>query len=139
MSEDKSVQKGLREDELARMELDYHVLQQRAAELQNNFQQLQALLAENDAASRALEALSKNEELLLPLGAGVMARFRVADKAKVFIEVGGRVVVEKSVADAQAVLKEKQEKISKTIASVQDELFAISRSLQAIEEKAAKK
>ncbi|MEW5955683.1 MAG: prefoldin subunit alpha [Candidatus Micrarchaeota archaeon] len=138
MNEKKSVQPpAQREGELARMELDYRVLQQRAAEIQQQLQQLQALLAENDAASRALEAVSKNDELLLPVGSGVLARFRVADKDKVLAEVGGRVVAEKKVDEAQALLKEKQEKLSKTAESMQNELFAIGRSLQAIEEKAS--
>jgi len=125
------------EDEMARMEMDYRMLQQRGAEIQQQLQQIQALLVENDAAARSLEAISKNDELLMPLGSGVLAKFRVADKEKVFAEVGGRVVAEKKIAEAQALLKEKQEKLQKAAEGLQNELNMVGQSIQAIEEKAA--
>jgi len=125
------------DDEMTRMELDYRMLQQRGAEIQQQLQQIQALLVENDGAARSLEAVSKNDDLLMPLGSGIMAKFRVSDKQKVFAEVGGRVVAEKTIAEAQALLKEKQEKLSKAAEGLQNELMAVGQSIQAIEEKAA--
>ncbi|OIO22819.1 prefoldin subunit alpha [Candidatus Micrarchaeota archaeon CG1_02_51_15] len=128
---------GKKDEELARMEYDYRMFQQRAGELQQQLQQIQALLAENDAASAAVAELEKSDELLVPLGSGVMAKAKVADKHVVLVEVGGRVITEKKIADALASLVQKKERLSKAAEGMQNELMSAGRSIQAIEEKAA--
>ena len=92
---------------------------------------LNTTLAEISAAKSALEevsSLSEGEELLVPVGAGVFVRAKLAGKDKVLVTLGANIMVEKALEDTRKYLEEREQKVRDALQkSVADYQALVSR------------
>ncbi|MFH1056527.1 MAG: prefoldin subunit alpha [Candidatus Micrarchaeota archaeon] len=124
------------ERELQKIALELNYYRAQAEELQNQIGTLNALVQENQAAKESLESLEKNSgEALFPIGGGVMVKAKPSVQ-KVLVEIGAKVIAEKTVSEAIAILDERKEKLVKTISSVQETLQELGGRMMALQKKA---
>jgi prefoldin alpha subunit len=128
---------GASDEKLERLGYEYEVLQQQASELQRQLQLASQLNAENDAAIKALSALKEMSDSLMPIGSGVFAKIRVASSEKVLVEVGARVLSEKSIPEATKFLEQKKSELEKVLNELQQNLAAVAERATEIQSAAA--
>lgn len=124
-------------ERLGRLEYEYGMLQQEGAELQKQLQMVNQLNAENEAALKALSALKDMNDSLMPIGSGVFAKIKVTDSQKVFVEVGARVIAERSAGDATKILGQKKTDLEKALKELQQNLGAVGQRLAEVQNMAA--
>ncbi len=112
-------------------------LQGQEEQLRQQMLSLGRLAQENEAAKKALENLSSmKSETLFQLGSGVFAKGKITDDAKVLVELGGRVIAEKTVEEAKKMLEERRKQLEKAVAEIQGNYSQVA---QAMEETAKEK
>lgn len=114
------------------------LLRAQANDLQKQLVSMQALIEENAATTQALDALKGVEgEMLFSLGAGVYAKAKAVEKKRIFIEVGARTMVEKSVEEAKTLLGERRVQLEKLVADIQSTLNTAGKRIDELSEKAS--
>ncbi|MFQ5406311.1 MAG: prefoldin subunit alpha [Candidatus Micrarchaeia archaeon] len=108
-----------------------------AKQVQQQIAQLETLLEENAATTKALENLSE-QETLFPIGSGTYLRGTLSDKSKVLIDLGARVIGEKNVADAQKILEERKEKLETGIDNLKKTLMQLAGKLDELNTQTSK-
>jgi prefoldin alpha subunit len=107
-------------------------LREDEARLENLEKQMTAfvdLLDTIRASRNALETFPKEEQnVLLPIGGGVYVHAKAGGASKVLMEVGGGVVLEKSVKEALNAMKERENSMSDNLRKMQDFANQLSRN-----------
>ncbi|HIH20257.1 TPA: prefoldin subunit alpha [Candidatus Micrarchaeota archaeon] len=124
-----------REEELQKIAMEMNYYRSQAEELQGQMRSLNNLIAENDAAREALKAMPENEESLFAIGEGVFVKAKPSSK-KVFVEIGARVVVEKTFEEASAVLEARNAQLVKTLGALQNSLQQLGGKMSELNEQA---
>ena len=110
---------------------EYGALAQLLEDVRRRVDILNTTLAEISAAKSALEevsSLSEGEELLVPVGAGVFVRAKLAGKDKVLVTLGASIMVEKTLEDTRKYLEEREQKVRDALQkSVADYQALVSR------------
>lgn len=110
---------------------EYGALAQLLEDVRRRVDILNTTLAEISAAKSALEevsSLSEGEELLVPVGAGVFVRAKLAGKDKVLVTLGANIMVEKALEDTRKYLEEREQKVRDALQkSVADYQALVSR------------
>lgn len=110
---------------------EYGALAQLLEDVRRRVDILNTTLAEISAAKSALEevsSLSEGEELLVPIGAGVFVRAKLAGKDKVLVTLGANIMVEKALEDTRKYLEEREQKVKDALQkSVADYQALVSR------------
>ncbi len=117
------------DDDARRKAAELRLLQAQIQEGSRQMEAFQSMAEEIRGASLALEHLpSSKKDSLVSLGAGVYGRCPIASDA-VLVDIGARVLAEKNVDDARALLKERSEQVERALSSMQAQLDAmISRA-----------
>ncbi|MBI4360861.1 prefoldin subunit alpha [Candidatus Micrarchaeota archaeon] len=124
-------------DELQRKADQINVLRSQAAELQEKMQLMQQALGELSASQKALASYKDLQNgSLFPLGSGVFAKARLEAVEKVLVDVGGRVLVEQSLQDAQKTLEKRKGAIEKSAQDVTNNYAAVIGQLEKISQEA---
>lgn len=114
----------------------YQVLQGQMEELQKNAQTLQMKYVEVETTRLALDDVKKTKEgtdILVPLGTGVYTAGKTHN-ADLLVEVGAGIAVNKSAAEAEALLERKKKEIEKAAEGLQEEMMSVSAKISQLAE-----
>ncbi len=114
---------------------EYQQLARLAAEYQRRIDLLNAALEEISNAKTAvseLESLQSDEEMLVPLGAGVMARAAYR-RGRLLVNIGSGVIVEKDFDEVKSFLESREKSVRDTINKLSLEYQKILSRLAEIE------
>ncbi len=108
----------------------------RVQELTNQLNQAIALMNELQLARITLENLPEEEsEVLLPIGSGVFVPSKATRNAKILVNIGSGVVVEKTVEEAVQFLKTRIETLDKTIKQISSSLNQANKNVSVLRRK----
>lgn len=79
------------------------------------------------------EAAESPAEAMVPLGTAVYARGSVDGKAKLLVEVGAGVAVERTTDEAKAILEARRKDLEQAIETLQKDMQTVAAMLQQIE------
>ncbi|MFA6048506.1 MAG: prefoldin subunit alpha [Candidatus Micrarchaeia archaeon] len=113
-------------------ELQYY--QSQAQEMEKQLSQVGALLQENEASLAALDAIiaSGNAETLSPIGTGVFVKMKISDSKKFLVDIGGRIIAEKTAEEARAVLEARKKNAEGMMQKLEKNFEEIARRMQAL-------
>lgn len=114
---------------------EYQQLARLAAEYQRRIDLLNAALEEISNAKTAiseLESLKNDEEMLVPLGAGIMARATYR-RGRLLVNIGSGIIVEKDFDEVKSFLESKEKTVKDTINKLSIEYQKILNRLAEIE------
>ncbi len=99
----------------------YQLIQSHREQLQQQLAALQKSFADVDATKQAVEALGKkaDQDVLIPLGAGVFSRGSATETGTMLIDVGAGVVVEKAPAAIAELIDKKKVELEKLFGQLQ--------------------
>ncbi|MEM3936257.1 MAG: prefoldin subunit alpha [Thermofilaceae archaeon] len=116
---------------------EYTLVSQLAEEMRKRIELLNASMNEVAAARRALEEtqnLNEGDELLVPLGAGVFVRARLANKSSVVVTIGASIMIEKNVDEALRIIGSREQRIRDALQRSMAEYQALLNRLQELEQ-----
>jgi prefoldin alpha subunit len=117
------------EEELRRLSVEMRYLEQTADTLQQRIGMINAALTDMSYANATLDGLEQekeNAEMLVPIGGSSYVKVKLADHDKVIIGLGAGISTEKTVAEAKATLKERQDELEKTMNSAQQQFAQVA-------------
>lgn len=123
-----------REDVVA----EYNLLSQLLDEIRKRIDLLNATLTEISASKSALDevqVLNEGEELMIPLGAGVYARAKLASKNKMLVSIGAGLLVERTLDETRKTLENKEQRIRDALQRSLADYQAILNRLRELEQK----
>ena len=126
------------DDEMARIAYEHRVYQGQLQDLQRQAQSAQAAIAEISATAEGIRSLPQvgGEGTLMGLGAGTFTAVSLRDRNKILVEVGAGVFVEKSAEETVETMDERRKRIEGILEKLGTSMEAVSRRLEALEEKA---
>ncbi|MEM4679681.1 MAG: prefoldin subunit alpha [Thermofilaceae archaeon] len=116
---------------------EYTLVSQLAEEMRKRIELLNASINEVAAARRALEEtqnLNEGDELLVPLGAGVFVRVKLANKSSVVVTIGANIMIEKNVDEALKIVGSREQQIRDALQRSMAEYQALLNRLQELEQ-----
>jgi prefoldin alpha subunit len=105
------------------------LLEQAAETMQQRLSMLNAAITDLSYASMTLEGVEKekeNSELLVPIGGGSYVKMKLASPDKVVVGLGSGVSVEKPLAEAKTMLKERLDELQKSAVAAQQQFSQIA-------------
>lgn len=108
--------------------LIYQLLQARLEELKKHSSLLEQNFLEIENSVAGLDTLKKTKQesdVLMPFGSGIYTPSVLKPVKKILVDIGAGVVMEKSVPEAEELLKERREEIGKVITNIQKEASQI--------------
>lgn len=110
-------------------------LKGQAVQLQQSMATMARMAEENEAAKTALDSLADmKKNAMFQLGAGLFVKGNVADDKTVLMEVGGRVIAEKTVDDAKKLLGERKKQLENAFTEAQRQYDLTADALDEIVE-----
>lgn len=114
------------------MVLEVRVLESTFNELSARENLLERALLETKAALDAMKGLATNpEEVIIPLGGGVLIKSNTPKSDRILVNIGSNVVVERSREEATAFLEKRSKDIESSIVSVLTQRNQIAERLEA--------
>ena len=120
--------RGKEEEELRKLSVEMRFLEQTAETLQQRLSMLNAAITDLTYANATLEGVEQekeNAELLVPVGGSSYVKVKLAASDKVVIGLGAGVSVEKPLAEAKSMLKERLDELEKSAVSAQQQFSQI--------------
>ncbi len=120
------------EQELQKLSMELRYFEQTAENLQQRLGMLNAAVSDLSYASMTLENMEKekeNAELMVPIGGGNYISAKLATPDKVVVGMGAGVSMEKTLAEAKAIVKERMDELQKTQVSAQQQLSQIAERI----------
>ncbi|MCS7105502.1 MAG: prefoldin subunit alpha [Thermofilaceae archaeon] len=117
---------------------EYNLLSQLLDEVRKRIDLLNATLTEISASKSALDevqVLNEGEELMVPLGAGVYARAKLASKNSMLVSIGAGLLVERNLDETRRTLENKEQRIRDALQRSLAEYQAILNRLRELEQK----
>lgn len=108
-------------------------LKQVVGQIQQQLQMLEGQLGELETVKYALtefDKAKKDDEVLVPLGAGIFIKTSVKEQNKVILNVGASTAVEKSVKEAVELVDKQISELKNIEVSMNEELAQMSQQLQ---------
>lgn len=135
MPAEKAEERG--RQELMRITYEAQVVQQQLQALQQQLAALQMSIEETDAALNTISGIKEVEgEALVPMGAGAFAKAKITDKDKVLVDIGARILVEKSAEDATKFFNERLEKMREAREGLTEAVTELQARLQGMDKRA---
>ncbi|RLI04522.1 prefoldin subunit alpha, partial [Candidatus Bathyarchaeota archaeon] len=122
-------------EKLGSIVAELRILEGVAGELQARIGMVEAALREINLASltiQNLEKLNKDDELLVPVGAGSYVKTKIADTEKVAVGIGAGVTVEKTLKEAISFFENQLNELSKARASLQQQFVQVLQRMEAL-------
>jgi prefoldin alpha subunit len=120
------------EEELRKLSIEMRLLEQTAETLQQRISMMNAAITDLTYASMTLEGIEQekeNAELLVPIGGSSYVKAKLAAPDKVVVGIGAGVSIEKTVAEAKALFKERLEELQKTMGSAQQQFAQVAERI----------
>lgn len=117
---------------------EYGALAQLLEDVRRRVDLLNTTLAELSAAKSALDeigSLNEGEELLVPVGAGVFVRAKLAGKEKVLVTLGANIMVEKALEDTRKYLEEREQKVRDALQKSVADYQVLANRLRELEQR----
>ena len=120
------------EDRMNRLIIESRLLESTFNELTNRQGMLERMLIESRASLETIKQLSaaSTEEVLVPVGAGILMRASPPNSDKVLVGIGANVVVEKSKEDAEKTLESRAKDLEDSIVSILTQRNQIAQRLE---------
>ncbi len=128
------------EDDLNRIAYEIQAYQQQGQLMQQQLASVQDTINEIGAAQGTLKSIgdTKDEEVLLPLGAGTHIQAKITDSEKVLIDIGSDVIAEKPISEAAQILEDRRARLEQTRDKFQNNIIEISKKIQQLDAEAKK-
>ncbi len=126
-----------RRPERERLAAEYTLLSQLLEDVRRRIDLLNAGLNEVALAKRALEELQKlseGEEMLVPVGAGIYVRARLASKSSVLMTIGASIMVERTLEEAQKAVEAREQEIRDALQKSASDYQALLNRLRELEQ-----
>lgn len=120
------------EEEVRKLSVGLRYFEQTAQGLQERLSMLNGAVTDLSYANMTLESIEKekeNAEMLVPVGGSSYISVKLANTDKVVVGMGAGVSVEKTVAEAKIIVKERIEELQKTQLSAQQQLSQIAERI----------
>ncbi|MFH1972867.1 MAG: prefoldin subunit alpha [archaeon] len=104
--------------------------------LQNQLDVLDNQVNELNLVKDSLDNVSKSkgdEEILVPMGAGIYIRGNIKEKTKVIMNVGASVVIEKNIDEALKLVDSQIDEMARIKKVMQEEITDISMNMQKLQ------
>jgi prefoldin alpha subunit len=120
------------EDRMNRLLLQSRMLESTFNELSNRQGMLERMLIESRASLDTVkQAGSATDEVLIPVGAGVLLRSSPPKADKVLVGIGANVVVEKTKEEAEKILEARGKELEENIIAILTQRNQIAQRLEA--------
>lgn len=122
------------EEEFRKLSVEMRYLEQTAEALQQRMSMVNTAIADLSYANATLDGIEKekeNAEMLVPIGGGSYVKAKLTNQDKVIIGLGAGVSVEKPLAEAKIVLKERLDDLEKTMNSAQQQFTQVAERINA--------
>lgn len=121
------------EDRMNRLLVESRMLESTFNELTNRQGMLERMLMESRASLETIKQVGSaaSEEVLIPVGAGVLLRSSPPKADKVLVSVGANVVIEKTKEDAEKMLEGRAKEIEENIITLLTQRNQIAQRLEA--------
>ena len=120
------------EDRMNRLLLESRMLESTFNELTNRQGMLERMLIESRASLDTVkQAGSVTDEVLIPVGAGVLLRASPPKADKVLVGIGANVVVEKTKEEAEKILEARAKELEENIIAILSQRNQIAQRLEA--------
>jgi prefoldin alpha subunit len=120
------------EERMNRLLLESRMLESTFNELTNRQGMLERMLIESRASLDTVkQAGSATDEVLIPVGAGVLLRASPPSADKVLVGIGANVVVEKTKAEAEKILEARAKELEENIIAILTQRNQIAQRLDA--------
>jgi len=121
------------EEEMNRMANELQLQQAKGEAIRQQMQQMQSSLMEIGAAIDTIENIGKAKgDALVPIGAGIYISCPKPNPERVVMNAGANVLVQKKPDEAVKLLKERQKKITDAMDTMQKEMGAVVREIEAL-------
>jgi prefoldin alpha subunit len=124
--------------EIAKALYEMNYLRAQAEQAQRQLASVTEMLEESSAVALALQEMTraKPEKVILPVGSGVFVKASIAkeDRDKVLVDVGAKIVAEKTVEEASRLMQERQQQLTQASQNLQNDLEAIGHRLEHLNE-----
>jgi prefoldin alpha subunit len=120
--------KGKEEEELRQLSVEMRLLEQAADTLQQRLSMLNAAITDLSYANMTLEGVEKEKEdseVLVPIGGGSYVKTKLGSPDKVVVGIGSGVSVEKPLAEAKTMLKERLDELQKSGVAAQQQFSQV--------------
>jgi len=121
------------EERMNKLLLESRLLESTYNELTNRQGMLERMLIESRASLETIKQIgsASTEEVLVPVGAGVLMRASPPKSDKVLVSIGANVVVEKSKEDAEKMLEGRAKELEESIIATLTQRNQIAQRLDA--------
>lgn len=121
------------EERMNRLLVESRMLESTYNELTNRQGMLERMLIESRASLETIKGVGSTatEEVLVPIGAGVLLRSSPPKADKVLVSVGASVVIEKSKEDAEKMLEARSKDIEENIMTILSQRNQVAQRLEA--------
>jgi prefoldin alpha subunit len=116
------------EEELRKLTVELRFYEQTADALQSRLNMVSAVITDLTVAGvtlNTLEAEKEGSELLVPVGGNSYIKARLDNSKSLIVGMGAGVSVEKTFAESKEILKNRQEDLEKTRASMQQQFVQV--------------
>lgn len=120
------------EEKMNNLLLEVRVLEDTYSELTNRQSLLERALIENRSALDTIKGLESGnaEEVLMPIGGGVLLRSPPPSSDKVLVNIGLNVVVEKSRESATSLIEKRADEYEKSLVTIMTQRTQIAERLE---------
>jgi prefoldin alpha subunit len=122
--------------ELEEKYMEFQVLEQQLKNLQGNLQNIESQIIEIKSMQQAvsgLESIKPGSDILVPVANGMFARGTLKDSGSILVNVGGNIVVDKTLQEAIQLLGRQAEEISGIRQQFLAELSKVESKMHSIE------
>jgi prefoldin alpha subunit len=120
------------EERMNRLLLETRMLESTFNEFTNRQGLLERMLIESRASLDTIKEIgSTTDEVLIPVGAGVLLRGSPPKSDKVLVSIGASVVIEKTKAEAEKMLEERSKELEQNIMTILSQRNQIAARLEA--------
>ena len=124
-----------RDDNLSQIAYEAQNYQQQAQFMQQQLNSIQLNITEIGSALGTLKNIdkAKDNEILLPLGAGTHVNGKITDTQNILINIGSGVIAQKPLAEAVVILEERLSRLESNRDKLQEALLELSKRLEQLD------
>lgn len=120
-------------EEVAKKVNELRTMEVRAQYIERQLETINANINEFEIAKAALSEINNSNELLVPIGAGISLKMKIAEKEKALVRLGAGVVVEKNIDELTKEIETKKEEFVKLSERAQNELEKIINNINTLQ------
>lgn len=124
----------MKKEEVQQKVILYQLLQKHLEGLRQQILENERRFLEIQTTQQAMKDFEKKKgtDALIPLGSGCFANAQMTDVSKVLMDVGGGIVVKKTISEVKTILDEKEKDVGAVSERVQNEVNQIIKQMNDI-------